>query len=223
MKGQLKGFLAGILTMVMAVSLIGTAIAVGRTEQATLHYNGISIVYDGKEVTPTNAQGKKVEPFIINGTTYLPVRGVGSILGLNVGWDASTQTVSLSSVPVDTNGAAPGSVIYDDNGITVTYTGVEKAPSYSKGYYVNLKIVNNSTVPVTLYADDISVDNVMSDYSLLSSDIQVGKIAYDHIWVLGMEEEGVPENFSNVEFKIRIRNAETFNEIDESAILKIKR
>ena len=213
MKGQVKGFLAGILTTVMAVSLIGTAIAAGRTEQATLHYNGLSIVYDGKEV----------EPFIINGTTYLPVRGVGSILGLNVGWDASTQTVSLSSVPVDTNGAAPGSVIYDDNGITVTYTGVEKAPSYSKGYYVNLKIVNNSTVPVTLYADDISVDNVMSDYSLLSSNIQVGKIAYDHIWVLGMEEEGVPENFSNVEFKIRIRNAETFNEIDESAILKIKR
>ena len=44
---------------------------------------------------PKDANGNTVEPFIIDGTTYLPVRAVSNALGLNVGWDDATSTVSL--------------------------------------------------------------------------------------------------------------------------------
>lgn len=36
----------------------------------------LKITLDGKEITPTDANGAAVEPFAISGTTYLPVRAV---------------------------------------------------------------------------------------------------------------------------------------------------
>lgn len=36
-----------------------------------------------------------MEPFILDGTTYLPVRAVAGALGLGVGWDDATSTVTL--------------------------------------------------------------------------------------------------------------------------------
>lgn len=96
MKHQWKGFLSGVLVTVLAIGLIGTAAAAGRQTQATLNYTGINITYNGAKVTPTDAQGNPVEPFIINGTTYLPLRGVAQILGLTVAWDAASNTAALT-------------------------------------------------------------------------------------------------------------------------------
>ena len=53
-----------------------------------------------------DANGNYVEPFIIDGTTYLPVRGIASALGLNVGWDGATKTVLLTT-PESTPGPTP--------------------------------------------------------------------------------------------------------------------
>ena len=96
MKHQWKGFLSGVLVTMLAIGLIGTAAAAGRQTQATLNYTGINITYNGAKVTPTDAKGNPVEPFIINGTTYLPLRGVAQILGLNVAWDATSNTAALT-------------------------------------------------------------------------------------------------------------------------------
>jgi hypothetical protein len=50
-------------------------------------YNNIKLYVDGTLITPKDAAGNVVNPFIYNGTTYLPVRAVGSALGKTVGWD----------------------------------------------------------------------------------------------------------------------------------------
>ncbi|MBQ9976669.1 MAG: hypothetical protein IJP16_09160 [Clostridia bacterium] len=55
-----------------------------RSVKATLDYNDIKICIDGNYITPKDAGGNVVEPFIINGTTYLPVRAVASALGKEV-------------------------------------------------------------------------------------------------------------------------------------------
>lgn len=94
-KHNVKGFASGFVTALLIVCLAGTALAYQK--QATLNYTGVKIVLDGETVTPTNAQGNVVEPFIMDGTTYLPVRGIASALGLSVDWNQSTQTVTLNS------------------------------------------------------------------------------------------------------------------------------
>ena len=89
-------FLAGLLTRALLFGIMGTAYAAYQ-KQATLNYSGIQIVLDGETVTPRDGAGNLVEPFTIDGTTYLPVRAIGEALGLEVGWDGSTNTVILTS------------------------------------------------------------------------------------------------------------------------------
>ncbi|MDR0294671.1 MAG: copper amine oxidase N-terminal domain-containing protein, partial [Prevotellaceae bacterium] len=55
-------------------------------------YNNIQLIIDGTKITPKDVNGNIVEPFIYNGTTYLPVRAVGEALGKTVDWDGATQT-----------------------------------------------------------------------------------------------------------------------------------
>ena len=53
------------------------------------------------EYTPKDANGAVVEPFICNGTTYLPVRGVAGAFGKEVEWDPMTSTVYLGDIDFD--------------------------------------------------------------------------------------------------------------------------
>ncbi len=66
-------------------------------------YNDISLVVDGVPVTPKDANGVEVEPFVYNGTTYLPVRAVGEAIGKQVTWDGNTQTVYIGEAPGQTS------------------------------------------------------------------------------------------------------------------------
>ncbi len=97
MKDQFKVFVSGFLTILLLLGLIGNAVAANRQEQAVLNFSGIKITLDGKEVVPKDANGTTVEPFAINGTTYLPVRAVGNAMGLGVDWDQSSNTVLLKT------------------------------------------------------------------------------------------------------------------------------
>lgn len=92
-----KSFAAGIVSGLLAVSLIGTAAATVGQMTAQLDYTDIKIVMDGQEIEPKDAAGNYVEPFAISGTTYLPVRAVANALGLDVGWDGATKTVTLDT------------------------------------------------------------------------------------------------------------------------------
>lgn len=86
-----------ILALSLALSLSVTVMATSATKPAVLNYSDIKITLDGQSVTPKDANGNIVEPFIIDGTTYLPVRAVADALGLNVEWDGSTKTVKLGT------------------------------------------------------------------------------------------------------------------------------
>lgn len=91
-----SSFFAGMLTSFLLLGLCGTAFAAYQ-KQATLDYPGIRITLDGEEITPKDGAGNTVEPFTIDGTTYLPVRAVANALGLGVDWDGATKTVILTS------------------------------------------------------------------------------------------------------------------------------
>lgn len=162
-----KKILTIVLAFVMILSI--SVIATVGTRNATLNYNNIKINLDGKEIIPTDANGNPVEPFIIDGTTYLPVRGISSALGLNVSWDGKTQTVSLS-----TPGVFLGAVqVYDDKNVTIEFAGctAEKLYSWSDEvyYYVNFNVKNKTDNELTFQADSLSF-NGLSYNGFLGSD-----------------------------------------------------
>jgi len=91
LKDKTKGFVVGMLVMAMMLGM-ATFVA-ARSESIEASYNNIKIVIDNTLVEPKDGNGMTVEPFIYNGTTYLPVRAVGEAFSKEVNWDGATNTV----------------------------------------------------------------------------------------------------------------------------------
>lgn len=101
MKHNWKSFISGCLVTAVAVGLIGTAAATVGRQTVAVDYNNIKVTLDGQQVALVDANGNAVEPFAINGTTYLPIRAVATALGLDVDWDSATTTAVLSTPEED--------------------------------------------------------------------------------------------------------------------------
>lgn len=93
MKKKLLKYVALVLACATLVCTMVFAKDISETVQ--IWYRNIKIVIDGAEYTAKDANGNVVEPFIYNGTTYLPVRGIATAFGKDVIWDGKTQTVYL--------------------------------------------------------------------------------------------------------------------------------
>lgn len=157
--------------LVTLIALLFTVIAnatVG-SRMAELAYNSIKIMLDGKEVSPTDANGNAIEPFVIEGTTYLPVRGIASALGLEVSWNSETATVELN-----TPGAFPGAAkVYEDDMVTIEFAGCTAEKPYSwmdtVYYHANFNIKNKTDAELTFQTDSLSF-NGFSYNSFIGSD-----------------------------------------------------
>ena len=96
MKQRIKSIIEGFLLAVLVFSLTSTVLAqAGKIGQETwtVNFNNIKLVIDGVLIEPKDALGNSVDPFIYNGTTYLPVRAVAEAMDKTVSWDGSTSTV----------------------------------------------------------------------------------------------------------------------------------
>lgn len=90
-----KHITCGIVVGAMLATAV-PATAAQITKSISVAYNNIKIVVDGQQVSTD----KNNEPFIYNGTTYLPIRAVGQAVGKQVTWDGNTNTVYLGDSPV---------------------------------------------------------------------------------------------------------------------------
>jgi len=92
---KLRYTLLGMLIMAILCAAVVPALAAQARKQLDAYYENIKIVVDGSTITPLDANDNVVEPFIVDGTTYLPVRAVASALGKSVDWDGNTHTVYI--------------------------------------------------------------------------------------------------------------------------------
>jgi len=90
-----KWFFLGVVFTLIVSMLIIPGIAANSARTATLNYRNIDIRLNGGSITPKDVNGNIVEPFIIDGTTYLPVRAVADAMGLYVNWYAEENRVVL--------------------------------------------------------------------------------------------------------------------------------
>lgn len=110
------------------IAPVGTPVTHNKNQTISIEYNDIKVTLDGKPVELKDATGKTVEPFTYNGTTYLPVRAVANLLGVDVKWDAATSTIYLGEakkfkLAQKTYGGDKNFVryTYDEDGCELTY------------------------------------------------------------------------------------------------------
>lgn len=186
-------------------------------------YNNIKVVVNGKQLSTSK------EPFTYEGTTYLPIRAVAEAVGMDVNWDGQTKTVTLSSggstetQPVKKEeGTAVGKVLYNANGIKVTYKGISSEERLITGKSVNLLIENTSNRNLTVQVRDFSVNGYMSD-PIFSSSVAAGKKAMDEISIMksDLEKNGITD-IEDIEFTFHVFDDDDWEYRFDSEIIKIK-
>ncbi len=156
-----------IIASASAASMFFSTAAIAKNAQETVTtvYNNIKIVVDGKGITPKDVNGNVVDPFIIDGTTYLPVRALAGALGKNVDWDASANTViiggDMQSAPSGSETSSPSLseplyvealAVYKD--IKISVNGSIVTPKDVNGNIVEPFIIDGTTyLPVRALAD----------------------------------------------------------------------
>jgi len=89
MRKVIKGYMAGILTMML---LSGTVLMASPAMREIVF--GVNVSVDGNVVQFE----EDMRPFIMEGRTFLPVRAIADIAGFDVDFDSATNTVTLSTV-----------------------------------------------------------------------------------------------------------------------------
>lgn len=101
---------------------------------------GVNIMIDGKEFVPKDANGKSVEVFIYNGTTYVPIRAVTELFGKQISYDAATDTVFIGEV---TKEVVPPISEKEETIVYVTETG-------SKYHRSGCRYLSKSKIAISL-------------------------------------------------------------------------
>lgn len=83
------------VVMMFAVFLTTAFAANAYQKSITVDYN-INLNINGKTPTLTDVNGKQVQPFTYEGTTYVPIRAVANEMGASVGYDNATQTATIT-------------------------------------------------------------------------------------------------------------------------------
>jgi len=116
--------------------------------------SNIKIVIDGKEAVSS------VQPIMQNGSIMVPLRFVSDQLGLDVKWDASTQTASINS----NKSGVSGSVILISNGSSEDDEGNANLNG------VNVKAWQTGDQMIPFYASFDNVSDGVHNYKIIIKD-----------------------------------------------------
>jgi len=96
---------AVIVSVVSAVALSGAllanpAFAAEGKKKIDAVYRNIKLMYNNKQVSVDAS----LEPFILNGTTYIPLRYAGELFNKEIAWDSKTNTINVKDKENASNG-----------------------------------------------------------------------------------------------------------------------
>ena len=100
MKIHISQFLFPAALTVSVFALAAPTLASSMDKVITATFKNIRVFVDGTLTTPTDVTGAEVEPFIYNGSVYLPARAVSEALGKTVTWDGTTNSVFINTPPL---------------------------------------------------------------------------------------------------------------------------
>nr|WP_294583941.1 copper amine oxidase N-terminal domain-containing protein [uncultured Anaerotignum sp.] len=194
-------------------------------------FNNIKIVVDGKELKTDK------EPFIYEGTTYLPVRAVGEAVGKNVTWDAASKTVILGETEqkeTEKEPEQPEETTSDDdsrlgelaskpstnvNNIKIQCTGARESAGYTDGIEVDFKFTNNSDLEHTVILDELKVNNKEVE-GYLYADVLGKRAETDRLTIKDsdLSRAGIDKIY-NISVVFRVYNHEDWDDVTTNEMI----
>ena len=98
MKFNIKSMAIGVVIGATLVSGVVMATPIGRNLWA--EFANIGIWVDGERLIPRDVAGREVEPFVVDGTTFVPIRAISQAFGNDVEWSMSFRGVSTTDQTV---------------------------------------------------------------------------------------------------------------------------
>lgn len=135
---MIKKLIASGICLIM---LFTSAVFAENTGTQKNNNTDIQIVIDGEKLTPKDVNGNIVHPFLLEGTTYLPVRAVSEALGQQVEWDGANRVVYVGE---------KGAEIFEGSEIIkIVINGTLTEPKDVNGKVVNPFLIDGTTyVPI---------------------------------------------------------------------------
>ncbi len=224
-KSSLCGFMAGVIAAT-AVPVL----AYNGSMNILATFKNIKIYIDGAELTPRDSNGNVLEPFIYNGSTYLPIRAVGEAVGKSVSYDANTNSVYLGSSgssgnnsvvtkgtkldPYEMNGfrsenITMGGITYKDtirsyNAESYVYYNLSGAYTSISGVYGNCDGEGNvgDIATLSFYGDDILLGSFNVYYGELPKNFAINVTGVSKLSIeVEAEQHGVDVGFGDMYFK----------------------
>lgn len=96
-----KGVLAGAVLTIGLAAAVGTVSAGDATKEKKISNNTVKINVSGNNVVFKDEKGQKLSPLLIDGTTYIPLRGIAEQLGHAIAWDKSENIVYVKNSDSD--------------------------------------------------------------------------------------------------------------------------
>lgn len=92
------------LSLLIALSMsIGAYAGANLTEIKAYLNKGVNVKLNGMAWQPKDSKGANTYPITYNSTTWLPVKSIGDVLGVKVGWDGTTNTVLIGEASQPSN------------------------------------------------------------------------------------------------------------------------
>lgn len=139
-------------------------------------------------------------------------------------WDTLASsgliTLNTSAVGLEQPVDESGDVLYEENGIKIVCKGLKQDIIWD-GTIV-FYMANSSGQPITVYAENVSVNGFMQDAGLWS-DLRDGTRIVDGMSLLDLSDlelESIDE-VENIEFSLRIINSETWEEIAATDVITL--
>lgn len=158
MKNNLKVLL---LVVIITTMLMSTALGAGIKKTIEVAFDSINLTVNGSKVDVPN--------IVYQGTTYVPLRAAGEMLGKDVGWNQATNTASINDKAVDKPVEIPvskdGTMVFENDRVKISFIQVT-----DKG--AEFMVENKTDVVLTTQFDTLAFNGIsVSDYISSSDDV----------------------------------------------------
>lgn len=152
-----------------------------RAVSATIADN-FTIIYNNTKQSFTDANGKTVYPVVKDGTTYLPIRALCSMLNIPVEWNGTTSTIYLGThtvAPIPAKSVpfnVESTTRYEGDVYTILWTTID-----TTGYdYLRIRSTGACYVGVaSLEGESLAYKEITEDGVLDVSEYQVVKFRFE--------------------------------------------